>query len=96
MPTAERPRFSSRCRITLAELPARLAGCVDPARRTLHLRTTDVGSDLRDLLQWADRHRLGLSALEVGAPSLEDAYLALVDQPRTPEADTDAPSTRVA
>jgi hypothetical protein len=38
---------------------------------------------LRDLLGWADRHHLDLDGLEVGPPSLEDAYLAAIGAPLT-------------
>jgi len=36
-------------------------------------------------LGWADRHRLDLSSLEVGPPSLEDAYLAAIGEPPASE-----------
>jgi hypothetical protein len=32
---------------------------------------------LRDLSLWADQHDLDLSGLDVGPPTLEDAYLAI-------------------
>ncbi len=77
-------------------LPAGLAGHVRPVDRVLHIRTPDVTGCLRQLLAWADRHRLTLSGVQVGPPSLEDAYLALVDQPMTPEPDLHAFSDHVA
>jgi ABC-2 type transport system ATP-binding protein len=40
-------------------------------------RTDRPNELLRDLLRWADRHGVDLSGLEVGPPSLEDAYLTL-------------------
>jgi hypothetical protein len=33
------------------------------------------------LAGWAGAHGLDLAGLEVGAPSLEDAYLALIAEP---------------
>jgi hypothetical protein len=49
------------------------------------VRAGDITVALRDLLAWADRHHLDLAGLEVGPPSLEDAYLAAIGAPRTPE-----------
>ena len=40
------------------------------------IRDADVTTALRDLMGWADAHRLDLTGIEVGPPSLEDAYLA--------------------
>jgi ABC-2 type transport system ATP-binding protein len=68
----------------LDDLPATLASHVGPAGRELVVRADDPTGPLRDLLGWADQHRLDLSGLEIGPPSLEDAYLAAISQP-TPE-----------
>jgi hypothetical protein len=38
------------------------------------------------LAGWAGANGLDLTGLEVGAPSLEDAYLALVAEPSEPSA----------
>jgi ABC-2 type transport system ATP-binding protein len=77
-----------RCRLApgapLADLPPALAGCLDPDSHLLTVRG-DITVALRDLLAWADRHHLDLAGLEVGPPSLEDAYLAAIGEPRTPE-----------
>ena len=44
----------------------------------------DVSRDLEELLGWAHRNRIDLAGLQVGPPSLEDAYLALTDsRPRS-------------
>jgi ABC-2 type transport system ATP-binding protein len=43
----------------------------------LVLHTTDVATDLAALVDWARRHSVDLAALQVGPPSLEEAYLAL-------------------
>jgi ABC-2 type transport system ATP-binding protein len=51
--------------------------------RSLVIRATDVGRVLADLLRWADQRGLDLSALEVGPPSLEEAYLTAIGQPLT-------------
>ena len=69
----------------LADLPATLAGHVDRDANALVVRAADITVALRDLLAWADRHHLDLAGLEVGPPSLEDAYLAAIGGPRTPE-----------
>ena len=61
----------------VAGLPPRLASAVDPGRGELLTSSTDVAADLALLLSWALQHRVDVSALEVGPPSLEDAYLAL-------------------
>jgi ABC-2 type transport system ATP-binding protein len=78
-----------RCRLAagapLADLPATLAGHVDRDTNALVVRAADITVALRDLLAWADRHHLDLAGLEVGPPSLEDAYLAAIGAPRTPE-----------
>jgi ABC-2 type transport system ATP-binding protein len=81
-----------RCRLAadapLADLPATLAGHVDRDTNALVVRAEDITVALRDLLAWAGRHHLDLAGLEVGPPSLEDAYLAAIGAPRTPEGGT--------
>jgi ABC-2 type transport system ATP-binding protein len=76
-----------RCRLddeaALADLPASLAGHIDGDSHALVVRAEDITSPLRDLLGWADRHHLDLAGLEVGPPSLEDAYLAAIAEPLT-------------
>jgi ABC-2 type transport system ATP-binding protein len=67
------------------QLPASLAAHLDPARTEIVIRTTDLAAGLRELVAWADVHQLDLDGLEVGPPSLEDAYLAVVGEPTTPE-----------
>jgi ABC-2 type transport system ATP-binding protein len=63
-----------------ADLPAALAGGLDPVQGELVVRTGDVAATLDALLGWARRNRVGLGGLEVGPPSLEDAYLELIDE----------------
>jgi ABC-2 type transport system ATP-binding protein len=63
------------------DLPASLAAALDPAAHALVVRADDPSGPLRDLLAWVDRHHLDLSRLEVGPPSLEDAYLAAIGDP---------------
>jgi ABC-2 type transport system ATP-binding protein len=58
-------------------LPASLTGHVDPARGELSLPSADLTADLATLVAWARAGDVDLTGLEVGAPSLEDAYLAL-------------------
>ena len=60
-------------------LPARLAPHLEPDGRTLLIRSTDIAGVLRELAGFAERHRLGLAGLEVGPPSLEEAYLTVID-----------------
>jgi ABC-2 type transport system ATP-binding protein len=73
-----------RCRVDdeapLADLPAALEGQFERDGAELVFRAEDVTASLRDLLGWADRHHLDLADLEVGPPSLEDAYLATIGQ----------------
>jgi ABC-2 type transport system ATP-binding protein len=61
-----------------ADLPAALAAEVDPDGGELVVHTAEVTAALGALVGWAGRHRIELTGLEVGPPSLEDAYLALV------------------
>jgi ABC-2 type transport system ATP-binding protein len=69
----------------VADLPASLAGQLDPDQRALVVHSADITATLRDLVGWAERHHLDLAGLEVGPPSLEDAYLAITGQPLTQE-----------
>jgi ABC-2 type transport system ATP-binding protein len=61
----------------VTSLPARLANGLDKERTVVNVRTNDVTAVVHDLMSWADAHGLDLSGLEVGPPSLEDAYLAI-------------------
>jgi ABC-2 type transport system ATP-binding protein len=65
----------------LDDLPATLVPFVDQDTRVLVVRADDITGPLRDLLDWAGRHHLDLKQLEVGPPSLEDAYLAAIGEP---------------
>ena len=67
--------------VSLDDLPATLSPHLDPATRVLVIKADDPAGPLRDLVGWAGQHRLGLSGLEVGPPSLEDAYLAAIGAP---------------
>jgi ABC-2 type transport system ATP-binding protein len=85
---AEGGPASIRCRFAdgtaLTDLPPSLAGHVDSSQELL-VRADDITAPLRELLAWADLHHLDLAGLEVGPPSLEDAYLAAIGEPRTTE-----------
>jgi ABC-2 type transport system ATP-binding protein len=59
------------------ELPAALAPYLDAAKKELTLPSGDVTADLGTLVTWARDHYVDLTGLEVGSPSLEDAYLSL-------------------
>ena len=52
------------------------------------IRSADIAAALRDLIGWAGQHHLDLAGLEVGPPSLEDAYLTAIGEPLTPEVST--------
>jgi ABC-2 type transport system ATP-binding protein len=67
------------------DLPATLTIHAGPSGQAVLVRAKDPSGPLRDLLAWADRHRLDLAGLEVGPPSLEDAYLAAIGEPLGPE-----------
>ncbi len=55
--------------------PAGLAEHVDQGE--LSLPSADLTADLSVLVRWARENQVDLTGLEIGAPSLEDAYLAL-------------------
>ena len=59
------------------DLPAGLARHVDPERGELSLPSADLTADLAELVDWARSSAVDLTGLEVGSPSLEDAYLTL-------------------
>ncbi len=61
----------------LADLPPAFAPHFDPQRCELVIRTADVTGVLDSLIDWARAHDVCLDRLEVGPPSLEDAYLAI-------------------
>jgi ABC-2 type transport system ATP-binding protein len=71
--------------LATGELPTSLASCVDPVRKMLLIRSHDVTSDLQELMSWASRQQADLTGLEVGPPTLEEAYLALTGGAVTPE-----------
>ncbi len=62
------------------QLPYPLAQHVD--RGELSMPSADVTADLGRLLAWARENDVNLTGLEVGPPSLEDAYLAITSHPR--------------
>jgi ABC-2 type transport system ATP-binding protein len=68
----------------IGDLPPGLAAHADPERGELLIRGADVTADLESLIGWARRNRLDLTGLEVGPPSLEEAYLALTGDTAPP------------
>ncbi|HEY3036710.1 MAG TPA: ABC transporter ATP-binding protein [Streptosporangiaceae bacterium] len=68
----------------IGDLPPGLAAHADPERGELLIRSADVTADLESLIGWARRNRLDLTGLEVGPPSLEEAYLALTGDTTPP------------
>jgi ABC-2 type transport system ATP-binding protein len=69
-----------------AGLSAALADHLDTGRNAIVIRTSDVAAALRDLLGWAASRHLDLTGLEVGPPSLEEAYLDAIGEPLNPKA----------
>jgi ABC-2 type transport system ATP-binding protein len=69
-------RFRLPASALAATLPPALAGHLTPDGRAVVIRDADVTTALRELTAWAGAHQVDLSGLEVGPPSLEDAYLA--------------------
>jgi ABC-2 type transport system ATP-binding protein len=74
------PVIRYRLPASAPQLPAALAGHVDPARNELTLPSADVTADLAALVGWARENYVDLTGLEVGPPSLEEAYLALTTE----------------
>ncbi len=72
-------RFNVGDRAPTWDLPAALAEHIDPHDHGLVICTADVRTVVGELVSWADRHHLDLTGLEVGPPSLEDAYLNIID-----------------
>jgi ABC-2 type transport system ATP-binding protein len=68
-------------------LPATLAPHFDPHARALIIRDPDIGAALAGLLAWAQSEHLDLSGLEVGPPTLEEAYLTAIGQSPAPAGD---------
>ena len=64
-----------------AVLPPTLTGHVDQGELTLP--SANVTADLALLVGWARENHVDLTGLEVGPPSLEDAYLALTSEGAT-------------
>jgi ABC-2 type transport system ATP-binding protein len=69
------PVIRYRLPASAPELPAVLASHVTSDE--LEMPSTDVTADLATLTGWARDNQVDLTGLEVGSPSLEDAYLAL-------------------
>jgi ABC-2 type transport system ATP-binding protein len=69
------PVISYRLPAAAPPLPAALGEHVDGSLLTLP--SADVTADLALLVGWARQNHVDLTSLEVGPPSLEDAYLAL-------------------
>jgi ABC-2 type transport system ATP-binding protein len=72
-------------------LPPGLAEHVDPARGELSVPSPDLTADLAALVAWARSNSVDLTGLEVGPPSLEDAYLALTGRSPAPADDHVSP-----
>jgi len=68
----------------ISDLPPGMATHADTEHGELLINSTDVAADLETLIGWARRNRLDLTGLEVGPPSLEDAYPALSSDSGSP------------
>ncbi len=73
--------------VPLDDLPPALAAQVEPGSAELSVRSADVTADLDALVRWAHRNHADLTGLEVGPPSLEDAYLMLTSDMQAPDPD---------
>jgi ABC-2 type transport system ATP-binding protein len=62
------------------QLPTALAGHLDATKNELTMPSADVSADLAMLVGWARENYVDLTGLEIGPPSLEDAYLALTTE----------------
>jgi ABC-2 type transport system ATP-binding protein len=78
-------RFRLPSGASVDDLPPALAGQVESGTRQLEVRSSDVTADLDALITWARRNDVDLTGLEIGPPSLEDAYLALTGASQVPE-----------
>jgi ABC-2 type transport system ATP-binding protein len=63
------------------QLPIPLARHADG--KELSLPSNDVTADLGTLVAWARENDVNLTGLEVGSPSLEDAYLTITGHPHS-------------
>jgi ABC-2 type transport system ATP-binding protein len=73
-------RYPLTDRAIAAGLPPALSPYLDADGRVLVVRAADVTAALRELVRWADEMRLGLAGLEVGPPTLEEAYLSITGE----------------
>lgn len=74
-----------------ASLPLGLDGTPEQHGQILLIRSQgEMTATLRQLATWAEHHQLDLSGLEIGPPSLEDAYLNTIGEPLIPEVHTHA------
>jgi len=78
-------RYPLPPQVALEELPESLARHLDTERRTLVIQHPDVTACLGELVAWAASRRLDLTRLEVGRPSLEEAYLRAIGEPVIPQ-----------
>jgi ABC-2 type transport system ATP-binding protein len=68
----------------ISDLPTVLRRHFSPHENTITATGVSAEPVLAAIVAWARARRLDLSALEVGPPSLEDAYLALTRDDETP------------
>ena len=74
-------RYRLPDRALVGRLPEGLARSFVPDRQAVVIHSTDVTSDLRELSAWASQLNLDLTGIEVGPPTLEEAYLAVTGEP---------------
>ncbi len=83
-------RFALPADAPVDGLPARLARHIDRGRGEMAAPSADLTGDLEALVGWARRNHLDLVGLEVGSPSVEDAYLTITSEPGLSGAETEA------
>jgi ABC-2 type transport system ATP-binding protein len=72
-----------------ADLPPTLDSTLEENGQILAIRShCDMAATLHQLAAWAERRHLDLAGLEIGPPSLEDAYLTAIGEPLTPKVPT--------
>jgi ABC-2 type transport system ATP-binding protein len=86
------PVIRYRLPASAPELPRAMAAYLDSARNELTVPSDNVTADLGVLVTWAREHDVDLAGLEIGSPSLEDAYLALTGGESQPASGPETPS----
>ncbi len=78
-------RYPLPTQLCAPDVPPDLAPYLDQRERAVIIRDSNLTHHLRALVAWADQANLDLKDLEVGAPSLEEAYLTAIGESLKPE-----------